>query len=236
MIEIKDLCKSYSEKTVLNRLSLSLENGGIYALVGRNGIGKTTLLNAMVSPHFKDGGESYIDGIKQEEFDAKYRFFYVTDAEMFLNYTVAQYVRLMKRLYWKEEMLSKEKLEYYVRELQLECEWNSYLKECSYGTKKKVYLLGALISGASNLILDEPFNGLDPIVSEKVRKILKEVAMQDKLVLFSSHNLDMICNYADKIIFFGEKGFVTLDNMNDYKALYEKFEEICGPNSTGEEQ
>lgn len=228
MIEIKNICKSYGEKNVLRDVSLTLENGNVYALVGKNGVGKTTLLNAVASPVFKDSGESCFDGISHEEFDAKYHFFYMTDAEVFLNYTAAQYIHLITKLYGKKTVLPKERLEYYVREMQLDHEWNTYLSECSYGTKKKVYILGALMSGAANLIFDEPFNGLDPIVSEKMRKILKKVTEENKMVLFSSHNLDMICNYADRIIFFRRGKIVILDNPNDYGLLYEKFKEICG--------
>jgi len=226
MIEVKNVFKSYGEKNVLNNINIFLEDGGIYALVGKNGVGKTTLLNAIGSPVYKDSGEVFIDNVDHNEFKTKYNLFYVTSSEVFLNYTVGEYIYMIRKMYKTREKMTDEIINHYLLELELENEWDKYLSECSYGTKKKVYLLGAIVSNANNLLLDEPFNGLDPMASEKIRSILKEFTKEGKLIFLSSHNLDMICNYVDKIIFMG-KEIMVMNNPNNYDLVYKKFEEIC---------
>ena len=86
MIEVNNLFKSYGDKTIFEDVSCSLKNHRIYALVGINGIGKSTLLNAITQPFSFDRGKVSIDGINNRLFEVKFHFFYVPDSkEMFLN-------------------------------------------------------------------------------------------------------------------------------------------------------
>ena len=84
MIKITDLSKKYGRKTILENVSCLLEDYRIYALVGVNGIGKSTLLNAVTQPAKMDSGKVEIDGIDNRKYESKFRFFYVPDSkEMF---------------------------------------------------------------------------------------------------------------------------------------------------------
>ena len=227
MIQVEKINKSYGKIKVLEDISFDLENGKIFALVGSNGAGKTTLLNAISSNIFKDSGNVIIDEINSEKFESKYKLFYATDnKEVFLNYTVSEYLNFIKKIYKVE--VKKENALSYIKKLHLENYLNRYLEECSFGTKQKVFLLGALISNCKNLILDEPFNGLDPVTRETFRKILKEMAKCGKMILYSTHNLDTVSNYSDMILFLGNKKIYSCENRNEtYESVYKKFIEIC---------
>lgn len=227
MIEVDKINKSYGKIKVLENISFDLENGKIFALVGANGAGKTTLLNAISSNIFKDNGSVKIDGIDNGNFNSKYNLFYVTDnKEAFLNYTINEYIIFIENIYQVE--IEKEIVRLYIERLQLNRHMNKYIDECSFGTKQKVFLLGALISNCRNLILDEPFNGLDPFASETLRKILKETAKAGKMILYSTHNLDTISNYSDVILFLGNRKVFRCNNKNEtYESVYRKFLDIC---------
>lgn len=100
MIEIHDLCKSYGETPLFSQLSLTLHDGHIIALVGRNGIGKTTLLKAITQPKAIDGGSIFIDGLDSRSFAARRHFFYVPDdPQMFPTLTGREYLQLIGGLY-----------------------------------------------------------------------------------------------------------------------------------------
>ena len=94
MIKATDISKKYGNKIIFENISCSLDNQRIYALVGINGIGKSTLLNAITQPASMDSGKGEIDGIDNREFKSKFQFFYVPDKkEMFLNLTGNEYLK-----------------------------------------------------------------------------------------------------------------------------------------------
>ena len=163
MIQIHELSKSYGSRKIFDRVSCQMESGRIYALVGMNGIGKTTLLRAITQPECMDSGKVLIDHIESSIFESKYRLFYVPDSkEMFLNLTGREYLRVIIQLYRQKP----EKAEILQRGLmgafKLDGALDAYIANYSLGMKQKIYMAAALLSGAGNFILDEPFNGLDP--------------------------------------------------------------------------
>lgn len=163
MIKVTDISKKYGNRIIFENISCSLENQRIYALVGVNGIGKSTLLNAITQPASMDSGKVEIDGIDNREFKSKFQFFYVPDSkEMFLNLTGNEYLKCIIQLYRQNAVKAKETLERLSTAFKLERSLNEYIANYSLGMKQKVYLIAAFLSGAGNLILDEPFNGLDP--------------------------------------------------------------------------
>ena len=111
MIEIIDLSKKYGNNAILENVSCSLENQRIYALVGVNGIGKSTLLNAVTQPANLDSGKVEVDGINSQKYEPKFHFFYVPDSkEMFLNLTGNEYLKCIIQLYSQEGVKSAETL------------------------------------------------------------------------------------------------------------------------------
>ncbi len=229
MIKINELTKKYGDKIIFEKVSGLLENRNIYALVGTNGIGKTTMLNAITQPASMDEGTVEIDGIDSRLFQAKQNFFYVSDSkEMFLNLTGYEYLRFVTRLYHRRIEEMEEKL----KELSITFKLDHSLNECignySLGMKQKVYLIAAFLSGTRNLILDEPFNVLDPESIVVLKKLLIEYKDKGKLILFSSHNLDLIANFCDSIVFIDKERKIYLcKNPQDYTQLENIFFQKC---------
>ena len=201
MIQIHELSKSYGGRKIFDRVSCQMENGRIYALVGMNGIGKTTLLQVITQPECMDSGTVIIDHIESYSFQSKYHFFYVPDSkEMFLNLTGREYLRFITRLYRQEpekaEIMQKGLLESF----RLEEAIDTYIANYSLGMKQKIYMAAALLSGAENLILDEPFNGLDPESVLTLKEILAERRDDGAMILFSVHNLELALDFCDEVM------------------------------------
>lgn len=98
----------------------------------------------------------------------------------------------------------------------------------SLGMKQKIYLIGALISNAQNIILDEPFNGLDPESVAVLKRILLSFKDKGKMILFSAHNLDLVSNFCDKVIFI-DRNHRILEHSNpqNFNMLEQLFFESC---------
>lgn len=229
MIEIIDLSKKYGNNAILQNVSCSLENRRIYALVGVNGIGKSTLLNAVTQPANIDGGKVEIDGIDNQKYTSKFHFFYVPDSkEMFLNLTGYEYLKCIIQLYRQDAAKSDETLKKLSIVFKLERSLNEYIANYSLGMKQKVYLMAAFLSGAGNLILDEPFNGLDPESVAMLKKLLAEYRDMGNLVLFSIHNLDLVANFCDDIVFIDkERKIFQAENPGDFRQLEDVFFQKC---------
>ena len=237
MIKITDLTKGYGKDIILENISCFLENQRIYALVGVNGIGKSTLLNAVTQPFSMDSGRVEIDGIDNRKFESKFHFFYVPDSkEMFLNLTGNEYLRCIIRLYRQNTVKAEEKLKKLSFDFKLERALNEYIANYSLGMKQKVYLIAAFLSGAGNLILDEPFNGLDPESVSILKELLAEYRNMGNLVLFSIHNLvlfsihnlDLVANFCDDVVFIDkQRSIFQAENPRDFKQLEDVFFQKC---------
>ena len=111
---------------------------------------------------------------------------------------------------------------------KLERSLNEYIANYSLGMKQKVYLIAAFLSGAGNLILDEPFNGLDPESVATLKKLLLEHRDAGNLVLFSAHNLDLVANFCDDVVFIDkQRKIFQLENPRDFTQLESAFFQNC---------
>lgn len=229
MIKATDISKKYGNKIIFENISCSLDNQRIYALVGINGIGKSTLLNAITQPASMDSGKVEIDGIDNREFKSKFQFFYVPDSkEMFLNLTGNEYLKCIIQLYHQNAVKAKETLGGLATAFKLERSLNEYTANYSLGMKQKVYLIAAFLSGAGNLILDEPFNGLDPESVATLKKLLLAYRDAGNLVLFSAHNLDLVANFCDDVVFIDkQRKIFQLENPRDFAQLESAFFRNC---------
>ena len=229
MIKVKGISKKYGNRIIFENISCSLDNQRIYALVGINGIGKSTLLNVITQPASMDSGNVQIDGIDNREFKSKFQFFYVPDSkEMFLNLTGNEYLKCIIQLYRQNAVKAKETLERLSAAFKLELSLNEYIANYSLGMKQKVYLIAAFLSGAGNLILDEPFNGLDPESVATLKKLLIEHRDAGNLVLFSAHNLDLVANFCDDVVFIDkQKRLFQAENPRNFEQLETVFFQNC---------
>ena len=137
MIKLTDISKKYGNRIILENISCFLDNQRIYALVGVNGIGKSTLLNAITQSAGMDSGKVEIDGIDHREFKSKFQFFYVPDSkEMFLNLTGNEYLKCIIQLYRQNAVKAKETLGRLVTAFKLERSLNEYIANYSLGMKQ----------------------------------------------------------------------------------------------------
>lgn len=229
MIEINNLSKSYGKHLLFKNQTIRMKNGTIYALVGVNGIGKSTLLNSITQSVTIEKGSVQIDNIKSSNFEAKYHFSYIPDSkEMFLNLTGMEFLTMIGKLYKRSKTEVQYDLEYYVRKFRLERSLNNTISIYSLGMRQKIYLIGALLSNANNIILDEPFNGLDPESAAVLKSTLFNYRDKGKLILFSIHNLDLVANFCDKIIFIDNRHEIfEYENPKNFKEVENIFFKRC---------
>jgi len=216
MIDVKGIFKSYEEQEALNDVHLSVQKGSIYGLLGTNGAGKTTLLKILAGIYKQDKGEVLINGsaIYENEW-IKDRIIFLSDfLYFFSHYTVRQMANYYKSMYssWNEER-------YHALKEVFELDENKKIQRFSKGMQRQVAFWLALSSMPDVFILDEPFDGLDPVMRKKVKNlILQDVAEREMTVLVSSHNLREVEDFCDYVGILHKGKMLFERDLDDLKS------------------
>ena len=197
MIEIKNLVKRFDGYAALDGLTMTVPDGAIYGLVGANGAGKSTTIKTLTGILKPDGGEALIDGAPvYENTEIKARIAYIPDEVWaFPQATMQDMMKFYRSIYPKFDLGRWQKLGdvFSLDERQP-------IRKFSRGMKKQVAFRLALSMRADYLILDEPVDGLDPVMRRQVWQfILADSADYGTTVLVSSHNLrelEEICDHV----------------------------------------
>ena len=199
MIRINNITFSYRRKAddVLTNLSLSIEPGAIYGLLGRNGEGKSTLLHLMAGVLTPNAGNITIDDVdvRLRRPSTLSKLFIVPEEFSLPEISLENYVRINAPLY---PNFNRDDMERYLKEFGLNSNIN--LKGLSMGQKKKVFISFALAANTPVMLMDEPTNGLDIPGKSTFRKVISMAASDDRTIIISTHQVRDIDKLLDHII------------------------------------
>ena len=183
MLEIRGLKKSYGKKPVLAGVDLTVPDGAVFGLVGINGAGKTTLLRLIADVLRPDDGEILLDGVPVTGNAAKRReLFFLPDEPYFAGgTTVSALAGLYKTFYNFDDEVFKRYVDIF------KTETNVPIRNFSKGMKRQAFVALALACNPRYLLLDEAFDGLDPLARLEFKRGLIE--LEDSTVIISSHSL-----------------------------------------------
>jgi ABC-2 type transport system ATP-binding protein len=224
MISLKDLFKKFGSTIAVDIDSLSINRGDIIGLVGNNGAGKTTLLRLMLDLLKPDRGEvfSKTKPVYQSEHWKKYTGSFIDNNFLIDFLTPEEYFDLIGLVYRVEPAILKKRMEGFEKFMNGEILGKKkYIRDLSSGNKQKVGIVGALISEPEILILDEPFNYLDPSSQINLKYFLKRsLEGNTKTIILSSHNLNHISDLCTRIALM-ERGRIIIDCYNNAEAMRE---------------
>ncbi|MGX8773779.1 MAG: ABC transporter ATP-binding protein [Bacillota bacterium] len=216
MINVRNLHKSFDRTKALDGIDLTVENGSIYGLVGTNGAGKTTLIRHMAGILKADEGEILFDGEPVfENTELKQRIGLVPDELYFpRGYSVKDMTKIYGGTY---DNFSEERLHELMDLFRLD--EKAPLRSFSKGMKKQAAIALTLATKPEYLLLDEPIDGLDPIVRKLVwKQIVDEVADREMTVLVSSHNLRDLESICDCVGIIDEGKTVMERDLDSIRA------------------
>jgi ABC-2 type transport system ATP-binding protein len=198
MIDIKNFSFGYKKKRLLYKnLSLSLQTGSIYGLLGKNGAGKSTLLKNMVGLLFPTSGSISVNGFApQKRLPAFLQTVYFIPEEVYLPpLPVKRYVSLFAPFYPK---FNEKQFYDYLLEFKVDPERK--LNTYSFGQQKKIIIAFALACNTRVLLMDEPTNGLDIPSKTQFRKLIASVFTEDRMIFISTHHIRDLDNLIDKVV------------------------------------
>jgi ABC-2 type transport system ATP-binding protein len=195
MIEIINVTKKFDEFVALDNVTLTIEKGTAYGLIGSNGAGKSTLLRLLSGVYQVDSGQVLIDGqIVYDNAKIKERVFFINDETVQYNtYTLKELKNFYKMFY---DNFSEEAFEQLQGVLKLPM--NKKISTFSKGMKRQAAVICGIACKTEYLLLDEAFDGLDPTMRIIVKKMLVDAMLDNELtVLLSSHNLKEINEFCE---------------------------------------
>ncbi len=219
ILELKGISKSFGEKEVLKDVSFKAESGKAFGLLGRNGAGKTTSIRILMDVFPANTGEVLIDG-KKIDYD-KIQIGYLPEErglypkKVILDQLV--YFAELKGMKKKDAISS---IDYWLHRLGMAEYRNKRLDTLSKGNQQKIQLITALAHNPHIVILDEPFSGLDPVNAMLLKDVVREQIAQDKIVLFSSHQMSYIEEFCDSIAIINAGKVALHGDLNEIKRTY----------------
>ena len=202
MLEIRDLVKSYGSVRALKGLSLQVEDGSLFGLMGQNGAGKTTLLRIAAGLLAPDRGQISADGLDllQEPAEARFLIGFVPDTfGAYENLTVLQYLEFFASAYRYRGRNARVRCEELLDRVGMADLSGRETAALSRGMQQRLSISRALIHDPKYLLLDEPTSGLDPGSRFSVRELLGELCESGKTIVLSSHVLSELSEICTDI-------------------------------------
>lgn len=230
MIEFKDVTKIYSKgKKAVDNLSMTINEGEIFGLLGPNGAGKSTTIKMLVGILDKTAGEITVNGmdIVKDSFEIKRITSYVPDnPDIYTKMTGIAYLNFIADIYEVPEDVREERIKYYNERLELGDAIYSVIESYSHGMRQKLVLIGAFLMEPKVIILDEPMVGLDVKTSFNLKKMLREYADSGKIVIFSTHVMEVAEKLCDRVAIINKGKLAYLGNIKDLQEGNYKNEDL----------
>ncbi len=233
MLEIKNFTKTYggSVKAVDN-LSLTVKDGEIYGFIGHNGAGKSTTIKAVVGALGFESGEIYINGIsiKERPMECKKITAYIPDnPDIYEHLTGIQFLNFISDVFGVPTEKRNLKIKEYSEMFEIKDNLGDLISSYSHGMKQKLVIISALVHEPKLLVLDEPFVGLDPIATHKLKGIMRDICDAGGAIFFSTHVLEVAEKLCDRVGIIKKGKLVAEGTMQEVigdKSLESTFLEI----------
>lgn len=228
MIEINNLIKNFGEKTAVNIEHFKIQSGQMLGLVGNNGAGKTTLFRLALDLLKADQGNVTVEGVdvsKSEEWK-KITGAFIDDGFLIDYLSPEEFFYFSGRLYG----ISKEEIDERLKEFEHFMSGEvigqkKLIRNYSAGNKQKIGIISAMLHYPQVLILDEPFNFLDPTSQSLIKHLLKKYNEEHQAtVIISSHNLSHTVDICPRIALL-EKGIIIKDLINENNSAEKELED-----------
>jgi len=225
MLEVRNLIKRYSRIPAIDGVSFTLRSGEILGYLGPNGAGKSTTVKILTGLIEPTSGEVLFDGkdtLKNlPEFLS--RVGYVPEeAHVYPHLTGREYLQLAGRLRGMRRAVLDPRADKLLRQFGLWEDRHSPLSSYSKGMRQKVLLSAALLHNPELLILDEPFSGLDVSAAMVLRALLSVMAEAGKMILYSSHVLEVVERVCDRVVILNKGKVVAYDAVANLRSLMAK--------------
>ena len=220
-LSITNLNKSYDKKQVLKNVNFDVEYGRTLGLLGRNGQGKSTIMKIIMGIITSNSGQVTIDGVDIAKSDLKLGYL-PEERGLYPKRKIIEQIIYFGKLRGLTGVQAKSRANELIEKLELTEYTNQKAATLSKGNQQKVQLAIAMVNDPDIIILDEPYSGLDPVNSRLLQKLIEEASEQNKIILFSSHQLGTVEEFCRDICIINHGEVLLTGNLQTIKNAYPK--------------
>jgi ABC-2 type transport system ATP-binding protein len=220
MIELSHLTKKFGDLVAVDDLTLKVERGEFFAVLGPNAAGKTTLVRVLAGLLKPTLGTARVAGfdVQTAPLEARRRLAYVPDFPfLYDKLTPLEFLRFTGQIFQMSESRIQTAGRELIARFHLEAFVNKPIEGLSHGTRQRVAIVSALLHDPEVLVIDEPMVGLDPQHSRVVKDVLKERTQQGATVFVSTHQLSVAEEMADRIGIMGQGRLIAVGTREELR-------------------
>jgi len=234
-LELKDVCKNFGTKNAVKNLNISIDKPGVYGLLGTNGAGKTTTIRMILGIIKKSSGEIKWNG--KEVTRENVNFGYMPEERgVYPKTKIYEQLVYFAKLKGMNTADAAKAIDYWLKRLDMEEYRNMLAEKLSKGNQQKIQFIIAVMNDPELIVLDEPFSGLDPVNTELLKDVMKELIKKNKYIIMSSHQMTSIEEFCTDLTILNKGNVVLQGNLEKIKNGYisDKLEVITGTDITQE--
>jgi ABC-2 type transport system ATP-binding protein len=222
MLELKGITKKYNNIPVVKKVTFSVQRGEVLGYLGPNGAGKSTTVKMMAGLLEPTEGSIYLDGkrITDDLVAYKEKIGYMPEqSELYPHLSGMEYLQLVGRLRKMPEESLNKKIEGLMEQFGLSVDMHLPISNYSKGMRQKILISSALIHNPDILLLDEPLSGLDVTTTLVFKDILARLADMGKIIIYSSHILDVVEKVCKRVIIIAKGSILADDSVQNLRSL-----------------
>lgn len=221
-LSIQQVTKKYQDFTAVENLSVTINKGEIFGLIGQNGAGKTTTFRMILDLQETTSGTITWNGTSINDINRDILGYLPEERGIFPKMTVENQLYFFGELHGKSKKELRPDIDAWIKRFGLEDRRNSKAETLSKGNQQKVQLIASFIHKPEFLILDEPFSGLDPVNMDLLKNAILSLKDQGTTILFSSHQMDHVEELCDHLCLLKNGVSLFTGSLIDLKKQYGK--------------
>ncbi len=219
-VEISHIAKSFGAVQAVKDVSFTVERGEIFGLLGPNGAGKTTTIRIMLDLFKADHGEVSILGGPMTEEKKELIGYMPEERGLYQDIPLERCLTYLATLKGVPILEAKDRLEDLLERFDLEAHKSKKVKELSKGMQQKAQIINTILHKPELVIIDEPFTSLDPINTQLVKDVIRELCDDGTSILMSTHQIHQVEELCDRIVLIDEGRNVLYGNLDDIRRQY----------------
>ncbi|MDF2927163.1 MAG: transporter related [Paenibacillaceae bacterium] len=228
VLEVAGVSKQYGEKTAVNSISLKVEQGEIYGLLGANGAGKTTTMRMVLGLIYPDAGSIRYNGKPYSNELTRTLGYLPEERGLYPKIKVSDQLIYLAQLRGMSAKDADRSLKRWLDRFEVPDYYGKRVEELSKGNQQKIQFIAAVIHNPVLVILDEAFSGLDPVNVELLKDTVKELRDSGISILFSTHRMEHVEELCRNITILHKSNTVMKGNIKEIKSTFPKERVILG--------
>ena len=227
---IKNISKSFGDKKVVDNLSFELNKPGVFGLLGTNGAGKTTTIRMILGIIKKDSGDISWNGKSVTRENVNFGYL-PEERGLYPKSKIYDQLMYFANLKGMSKIDADKSIRYWLDKLKVSEYINYTAEKLSKGNQQKIQFITAVLHNPDLIVLDEPFSGLDPVNTEILSNIMKELVKDGKYIIMSSHQMSSVEEFCTDLVILDRGKSILKGNLKEIKNSYKTSKVIVEANN-----